>query len=42
MSHPWFKDMDWDAVKAKSVKAPYVPSLEHDFDVKYFDQGFTS
>ena len=37
MSHTWFKDVDWDQIKAKTITAPYVPNLESESDVKYFD-----
>ena len=27
-SHPWFKDFDWDALKAKTLKPTFVPNIE--------------
>jgi len=37
MQHPWFQDIDWNLMQAKKMKAPYVPQLDNECDVKYFD-----
>jgi len=41
-SHPWYARVDWDAIYNKRIIAPYVPKLEHDSDISYFDVQFTS
>ena len=28
VNHPWFKDMDWDGIMSKSIKAKFVPELD--------------
>lgn len=34
--HSWFEGFDWEALKAKRMKAPFVPPLQEDnFDHKY-------
>lgn len=35
INHPWFDDFDWDSVKRKKYKAPYVPKVGDNFDRKY-------
>lgn len=33
MSHPWFKDFDWEALRKKEIKPSYVPDkLKQNFD----------
>ena len=34
-NHIWFKDFDWDALLNKTLKAPFVPPREGNFDKKY-------
>lgn len=36
-SHPWFKGFDWDALVTKKLPAPFVPDLEGDDDMAFFD-----
>ena len=33
--HPFFKGLDWDNIR--NLKAPFIPDLKSDFDVKYFE-----
>ena len=40
--HPFFKGIDFKALENKKIKAPFKPSLEDSFDVKNFDEEFTS
>ena len=40
--HPFFKDMDFEALEAKKIEAPFKPVLENSFDVTNFDDEFTS
>jgi hypothetical protein len=35
--HPWFKNIDWDALLQKKLKAPYIPNLKSDIDISNFD-----
>ena len=41
-NHPYFKDVDWDLYLNKKVDPPFVPDLEDDEDLKYFDKYFTN
>ena len=40
--HPFFKDIDFKAIEEKKVEAPFKPVLEDSFDVRNFDEEFTS
>jgi serum/glucocorticoid-regulated kinase 2 len=40
--HPFFKGIDFKAIESKKIKAPFKPALENSFDVKNFDEEFTS
>ena len=35
-SHPFFKGINW--LKIKEMKPPFIPELESEYDVKYFDE----
>ena len=35
--HAWFEDIDWAALVAKSLPAPWLPELEGEDDVRYFE-----
>jgi len=35
-SHPFFKDVDWQAVYDKKLTPPFIPSLGDDQDVSNF------
>ncbi|OQR88318.1 cGMP-dependent protein kinase [Achlya hypogyna] len=37
MSHPWFASLDWDALRAQTLEAPYVPQLTSRYDTSLFD-----
>ncbi|XP_060107044.1 serine/threonine-protein kinase N3 [Heteronotia binoei] len=39
---PFFKEIDWDALFAKTIKPPFVPTLKGATDISNFDQEFTS
>ena len=39
--HPYFKKIDWKELENKNVKAPFVPDLNGEMDLKYFDKMFT-
>jgi len=40
-SHEYFKDINWDKYLKKEIKPPFVPELDDDLDLKYFDKMFT-
>ena len=40
-AHPFFKDVDWDKYMKKEIKPPFIPELEDETDLKYFDKTFT-
>ncbi|XP_030061246.1 serine/threonine-protein kinase N2 isoform X2 [Microcaecilia unicolor] len=40
--HPFFRQIDWDALLAKKVKPPFVPTIRGREDVSNFDDEFTS
>uniref|UniRef100_A0A7S2YQJ5 cGMP-dependent protein kinase n=1 Tax=Entomoneis paludosa TaxID=265537 RepID=A0A7S2YQJ5_9STRA len=37
LNHPWFGDLDLDAIRKQQVKAPWVPDVSDPFDATYFD-----
>uniref|UniRef100_A0A8C5R169 protein kinase C n=1 Tax=Leptobrachium leishanense TaxID=445787 RepID=A0A8C5R169_9ANUR len=39
--HPFYQEIDWDALYAKKMKPPFVPSLNDPLDVRNFDDEFT-
>ena len=40
--HEFFADINWEDLYNKKVKPPFVPELDSEVDLKYFDIGFTS
>uniref|UniRef100_A0A7M4FS12 protein kinase C n=1 Tax=Crocodylus porosus TaxID=8502 RepID=A0A7M4FS12_CROPO len=38
----FFKIIDWNALLARTLKPPFVPSLRHPTDISNFDEEFTS
>ena len=43
ITHPWFKDIDIDLLKAKEITPEFKPKLSKDLlDVSNFDKMFTS
>lgn len=40
--HPFFKDINWDAIYNKTIPAPFIPKLKDELDTSYFDEEFTS
>lgn len=42
MAHPFFRDIDWDALLAKKIEMEWKPSISGDTDVEQFDQMFTT
>jgi serine/threonine protein kinase len=41
-AHPFFKQINWDALYNKRVKPPYVPSVSGPDDIRHIDETFTS
>ncbi len=39
--HPYFKDVDWNKYWNKEIQPPFVPELDSEMDLKYFDKMFT-
>ena len=35
-AHPFFKGINW--LKIKEIKPPFIPEIQNDYDVKYFDE----
>ena len=40
-SHAYFKDINWDNYYNKEIKPPFIPQLDDEVDLKYFDKMFT-
>nr|CFW94231.1 Eka-inaC2 protein [Euperipatoides kanangrensis] len=40
-AHPFFKDIDWEALESRKVKPPFKPKIKTKKDVNNFDQDFT-
>lgn len=41
-NHPFFKGIDWVKLENKEIKAPLIPTIDDSFDLKHFDEEFTS
>ncbi|CEN60066.1 Putative Serine/threonine-protein kinase sck1 [Aspergillus calidoustus] len=42
MAHPFFHDIDWEALSRKEVIPPFKPKLKSDTDTSNFDPEFTN
>ncbi|OOQ82403.1 Serine/threonine-protein kinase SCH9 [Penicillium brasilianum] len=42
MAHPFFSDVDWEALGRKQVIPPFKPKLQSDTDTSNFDPEFTN
>ncbi|KAE9553122.1 hypothetical protein FO519_003675 [Halicephalobus sp. NKZ332] len=40
-AHPFFREIDWDALEARKVKPPFKPKIKSKRDVNNFDSDFT-
>uniref|UniRef100_A0A7E4ZTQ8 Protein kinase C n=1 Tax=Panagrellus redivivus TaxID=6233 RepID=A0A7E4ZTQ8_PANRE len=40
-AHPFFREIDWDALEARRVKPPFKPKIKSKRDVNNFDADFT-
>lgn len=36
-THEFFKDIDWAKLEALKIQPPFIPELDNDLDLKYFD-----
>ena len=39
--HPFFQNVDWEKYYNKEINPPFVPELNGDEDLRYFDKMFT-
>ena len=37
--HPFFNDIDWDEALNKKLKPPFIPKIEDETDIKYFEKS---
>ena len=40
-NHPYFDGVNWDDAKDKKLKPPFIPKVENETDIKYFENTFT-
>ena len=40
-SHPYFEGVEWEKYWNKEIDPPFVPELDDEMDLKYFDKMFT-
>jgi serine/threonine protein kinase len=40
-SHPFFEEINWEDIWNKRIIPPFIPKLEDEMDLKYFDTQFT-
>lgn len=38
MKHPWFKDLDWEALKNFAIEPPIKPEVKDKFDTENFNK----
>jgi len=38
MNHKWFKNLNWEGIIKKQVKAPFIPIIKNETDVSNFDK----
>jgi serine/threonine protein kinase len=41
-NHIFFKDINWNDLLEKKIIPPFIPQLDNDEDLKYFDKQFTN
>lgn len=41
-AHPWFKDIDWDALYRKEVEPPYQPNVKSDSSTENIQNSFVN
>lgn len=40
MSHHWFHSIDWEKLERKQCRAPWIPTLHSEGDLRYFGDGY--
>ena len=40
-SHPYFKDVDWDKASQRKLTPPFLPKVDNEEDIRYFEKTFT-
>ena len=40
-SHPFFKDVDWDEAFQRKLTPPFLPKVDNEVDIRYFEKTFT-
>lgn len=40
--HPFFSKIDWPKMNERQIKAPYIPILKSEQDLKHFDKTITT
>ena len=40
--HPFFNNLDFNEIENKKIPAPFIPQLNNNTDVQYFDEEFTN
>jgi len=40
LAHPWFKEINQEALMAKKLPAPFVPKISNPDDTSHFDEKF--
>ncbi|KAF1606356.1 UNVERIFIED_CONTAM: Protein kinase C-like 1B, partial [Eudyptes robustus] len=40
-AHPFFREIDWDALEDRKVRPPFKPRIKNRRDVNNFDADFT-
>ena len=40
--HPFFKNIDFNAIERKEIAAPFIPIITNNTDVRNFDEMFTN
>ena len=38
--HPWFSNIDWEALEAKEIKPPFDPEVKDSLDFHHIDEEF--
>jgi serum/glucocorticoid-regulated kinase 2 len=41
-NHPFFESIDFNELENKNIPAPFIPKLNNNVDVQYFDEEFTN
>ena len=41
-AEPFFANIDFDKILAKEIPAPFIPAVNNETDVQYFDEEFTN